>query len=121
MGCLLCAPRFGYIKGRRVKLIVLDQHGSRFIHTPGRATLTVRTGDTAWSVVSTAQATLTDPFDLSESDVRVAEPYRTNADLLDDLHAILDRAATPALVLRDRATVEAYRDAEGAPVAAQLA
>ena len=83
-----------------------------------------RTGDTAWTVVSAAQAALTDPlsapFDLSESDVRVAEPYRTNVVLLGELHAFLDDAASPALVLRDLATVEAYRDAEGAPAAAFL-
>ena len=73
-----------------------------------------RTGDAAWTVVSAAQASLTDPLnipDLSDLEAGAVEPYRTGADLLDDLGAVLDSDDAPNLLLRDRAKIEAYRDA----------
>ena len=59
----------------------------------------------AWVIVSAAQASLVDPYelpsDLDADDRTAAAPYRTHADLLAEMRAITDEGVEPTLRLRN--------------------
>ena len=81
------------------------------------------TGDPAWTVVSAAQASIAGPMSspkLSEHEMHLVEPYRTSAELLQELLLTIDGDDPYSLTLRDVSRIESYRSAvDLTPAAAQ--